>query len=344
VTVLRHLRWVLTAVVILAALPLVGLFPANARLERRLPFQFRDNFTVETVLPVRVGGVEYFVYQLLGNFPLDGKEYIEVQKAILIQSGLTTYYFKGGDRCLWVEMDPPVKSWRSQGEEICVVYLNVGISTGGMGYGGDQHDVLEMSAGGVRSLLDILRSEGLRGTIVKLVSLNSRAYLPQVLLLDDSLFTTDLSEKLPFPTSKSSFPGFPRVLQVEPYGVRDITSELAEGVKRWLIQLAESGHFVGERSIIWDESWDLPASGSALSVNDMLSISEFPYDPDALSFVVSVLATYYAVGWPDEGEKRFAELIAGGDWSPGFAKGIDAISVECVNAVRLLFKVSSGMR
>jgi len=115
-------------------------------------------------------------------------------------------------------------------------------------------------------------------------------------------------------------------------------------VKQELIELAESGFFAAATSIIWDDDWDMPDGGSALSVNDMLSISEFPYDPDALSFVVSVLATYYAVGWPEEGEKRFAELIAGGDWSPGFAKGIDAISVECVNAVRLLFKVSSGMR
>jgi len=344
VMVLRHLGLVLIIVVILVAVSLIGLFPANARTERALPFQFRDNFMVETVLPVRVGGVEYYVYQLLGNFPLGGKEYIEVQKAILIQSGLTTYYFKGGDRCFWVEMDPPAKSWGTHGDGRTVAYLNVASSTGGMGYGGDQHDVLEMSVGGVRSLLGILRSEGLQGTIVKLVSLDSRAYLPQVLLLDDSLFTTNVSKALPFPLSKSSFPGFPKVLQVEPYGVHDITSELEVGLKQDLIKLAESAFFTAATSIIWEEGWDLPDSGASLSVSDMLSISEFPYDPDALSFAVSVLATYYAVGWPEEGEKRFAELIAEGDWSPGFTKGIDTISVECINTVRLLFEESSGVR
>jgi len=306
----------------------------------RLPPLYSSAFKVEYYTPIEAGGARFHVYCLASNLSKADDPYLQVRQAVLVANeipafGMTTSYFSGN---YYASVDSLVKRWPPFQGPAKAAYVLVRRGTGGMGYGFSRDEVLELSAGGARSLLDMVESTGLNGTLFGLAYSDSWPDSPLVILQDDSLFTSESRERLPFPTSKSSFPGFPRVLQIEEYRIQDITTKLNDRLKEKLVRLAESGWFVGEHSIIWDESWDLPASGRALSVNDVLSIPEFPYAPDSLSFAVSVLATYYAVGWPDEGEAKFAQMISRGDWPPGFAQGIDATASECVQAVRLLFQ------
>jgi len=162
----------------------------------RLPPPYSSAFKVEYYMPIEAGGARFHVYCLTSKLSETDDPYLQVRQAVLVANeipafGMTTNYFSGN---YYASVDPLVKWWGTAQEESRAAYVLVRRGSGGMGYGFSRDDVLEFNAGGVRSLLDMVESAGINGTLYRIAYSESCSRFPLVVLLDDSLFTTDLSE------------------------------------------------------------------------------------------------------------------------------------------------------
>ncbi len=338
----RRLRLLLRLAIVLLFVLVAHLDFAHAKLAEppELPESFRSEWQVTRIMPVFVEDARYAVLQL--STKLDEYEAInrDMRYGVLVTkrirgAGAVTHYFQSG---FWCFAGKELKYRTDFEGKVISAFLEVDWGTGGNAYGTSRCDVLELSSGGVRSLLDMVKAAGFHGNIEKLVFIDSKHGYPDILLNDDSFYTV-ADELLPVSSERWNFPTFPRILRIEGLRLCDVTPKISDYYKRRLVQTAEGGGYVGARyGDPLDSRFELTVP--YCEPRQFSDVGEHEY----LCYAISVLATYYSIGWKEEGVKRFEELVSSRAWDYPFQYAayprypdMEAVAAQCIKAVEEVF-------
>jgi len=306
------------------------------RMKVELPAEYASSYDVIRVIPIQVDKAEYLVFEL--RVKPEISRGMPVEEAVLVLRNFppfesVTCYFTNA---YFIQVGEEVRFWTDSKGKTIAAYLDVFWDSGGSLPIASTPDILEFTANGVLSLQAAVEGSGFTGWVDKPVLVDYDYHYPDMLFIDLSIYTSIPGFSF---HCNTNYVTFPRILRVERQRVYDITSEIDDKYKKFLVENAEKRGFRWRSGVV-SSSW----SYSLLRYPDSPERLSEMYEQEYLSSMVTILATYYSVGWKDEGIRRVKELAYAREWEFPFAGAYDedryspeAIVSSCIEAVEEVF-------
>lgn len=293
------------------------------RMKVELPPEYASCYNVIKVIPILVNKAEYLVFEL--RMKPEISKGMPVEEAVLVLRNFppfesVTCYFTSA---YFIEVGNEVKFWTYSKGKTVAAFLDVFWGSGGSLPIASTPDIIEFTANGVLSLQAAVGGSGFTGWVDKPVRVDYDYHYPDILFIDLSIYTSIPGFSF---HCNMNYVTFPRILRVERQRVYDITSEIDDKYKKFLVEIAEERGYRWH-SAVASSSWAL----SLCKVPDSPGLSEMG-EQDYLSSMVTILATYYSVGWRKEGIRRVKELAYAREWKFPFDGAYDSskYSVEAI--------------